>query len=185
MGNVPRVEDRLVANIDLAPTFAALGGTAMPGVDGRSLLPLLQGAPTPWRSDVLTEYVQGGDPIPSYCAIRTATRKYVGYVTGEVELYDMVRDPYELQNAAGNPRVRRRRGGAAARASASCSLTAWEPPTRSARRRASSPSRPTGCSTPGRPDRSASRSPTPAPRSRRASSAPGRPRCHPTPSPWR
>ena len=129
MGNVPRVEDRLVANIDLAPTFAALGGTAMPGVDGRSLLPLLQGAPTPWRSDVLTEYVQGGDPIPSYCAIRTATRKYVGYVTGEVELYDMVRDPYELQNAAGNPAYAADVAALAARAAASCSLTAWEPPT--------------------------------------------------------
>ncbi len=78
---------------------------------------------------MLTEYVQGGDPIPSYCAIRTATRKYVGYVTGEVELYDMVRDPYELQNSARDPAYASDVAALSARASASCSLTAWEPPT--------------------------------------------------------
>jgi arylsulfatase A-like enzyme len=127
-GTGARVESRMVANTDLAPTLAALAGTSMPGVDGRSWLPLLQDQPVPWRHDVLTEYVQGGDPIPSYCAIRTATRKYVGYVTGEVELYDLERDPYELANAAGDPAYATDVANLAGRAAASCSLTAWAPP---------------------------------------------------------
>jgi len=39
----PREEDRLVANIDLAPTIAELAGVAIPeDVDGHSLLPLLE-----------------------------------------------------------------------------------------------------------------------------------------------
>ena len=38
----PRVETRLVANIDIAPTFYELAGLPIPPeVDGRSLVPLL------------------------------------------------------------------------------------------------------------------------------------------------
>jgi arylsulfatase A-like enzyme len=35
--------------------------------------------------------------------VRTAEWKYTEYSTGEVELYDLVNDPYELQNIAGKP----------------------------------------------------------------------------------
>ena len=51
--------DHLAVNIDLAPTFAALGGTAAPAfVDGRSLLALLRPDPPPlenWRKGFLLE----------------------------------------------------------------------------------------------------------------------------------
>jgi hypothetical protein len=33
--------------------------------------------------------------------VRTTEWKYTEYSTGEVELYDLVNDPYELQNVAG------------------------------------------------------------------------------------
>jgi arylsulfatase A-like enzyme len=39
-----------------------------------------------------------GDTIPEYHAVRTARHKYVEYVTGEKELYDLAVDPYELTN---------------------------------------------------------------------------------------
>jgi hypothetical protein len=35
-----------------------------------------------------------------YAAVRTATRKYVRYQDGFEELYDLVADPYELDNKA-------------------------------------------------------------------------------------
>jgi hypothetical protein len=41
--------------------------------------------------------------IPAYCGVRTANLTYVQYSTGEEELYDLVNDPFELQNEAENP----------------------------------------------------------------------------------
>jgi N-acetylglucosamine-6-sulfatase len=41
--------------------------------------------------------VRGG--IPTFYGLRTADQKtYVEYVTGEVELYDITTDPYQLNN---------------------------------------------------------------------------------------
>jgi N-acetylglucosamine-6-sulfatase len=56
-----RTARALTANIDLAPTIAALAGAAAPDfVEGRSLVPLLHGAstPSPWRRLVLVEHYQ-------------------------------------------------------------------------------------------------------------------------------
>lgn len=55
-----RILDHLTGNVDLAPTFAELAGSATPPtVDGRSLLPLLGASPTPaasWRQAFLFEH---------------------------------------------------------------------------------------------------------------------------------
>jgi N-acetylglucosamine-6-sulfatase len=69
-------------------------------VDGRSLVPLLNGTATEWRSSLLLEYQGPVDPggPPTYWAVRTPEWKYVELGTGEKELYDMVKDPYELVN---------------------------------------------------------------------------------------
>ena len=42
----------------------------------------------------------GAENVPSLRGLRTQTLSYVEYVTGEVELYDLVKDPYELTNLA-------------------------------------------------------------------------------------
>lgn len=97
-------DDRLVENVDLAATLAAVAGLAPPdAIDGRSLLPPLMGEAGPWRSDVLIEQwrVFGS---AEYFAVRTETWKYVeDRDTGEVELYDLVADPFELENRAADP----------------------------------------------------------------------------------
>ena len=91
----------LVANIDLAPTIAEAAGVGLPGADGASLLPLLRGETVPWRTALLIEHVRATNPVPTYCAVRTAHELFVRYETGERELYDLRTDPGELDNLAG------------------------------------------------------------------------------------
>jgi N-acetylglucosamine-6-sulfatase len=104
------VRDQLVANNDLAPTFARWGQTSAPaGFDGRSITPLLSASPpSTWRTALLNErhLLEPDDsPSPNYQAIFTAVGyRYVEYETDERELYDLRTDPYELNSKrrAGN-----------------------------------------------------------------------------------
>jgi arylsulfatase A-like enzyme len=93
---------QFVLNIDLAPTFAEIAGAAAGrDVDGRSLLPLLSSPPQAdgWREDVLLERASTAG-APAYVGLRTAEHVYVRYETTkgvEEELYDLRRDPYQLE----------------------------------------------------------------------------------------
>jgi N-acetylglucosamine-6-sulfatase len=110
--------DVMGENIDLAETFAAIGGTARDG-EGRNLLPILHGQhPRHWRNAILVEHhgptgphddpdfepPASGNPGP-YNAIRSQTFLYVAYTArrarGEIDFYDLRRDPFELHNVAG------------------------------------------------------------------------------------
>lgn len=114
-----RTDKSLVANIDIAPTVAALAGANAPAfVDGRSLVPLLRNQQPSWRKAMLVEHFpkssagRAQDPDndggtraaankpPTYHAVRTSKYTYVEYVTGERELYDLVKDPRQLTNIA-------------------------------------------------------------------------------------
>ncbi len=95
--------------VDLSPTFAALGGAATPSfAEGRSLLPVLQGQhPETWRHNALIEFTRPSSaasarqtPVPPYTALRTEQYTYVKYDTGETQLYDLAKDPWELHNIA-------------------------------------------------------------------------------------
>jgi arylsulfatase A-like enzyme len=102
----PRTDMHLVANIDLASTIAEWAGASAPDyVDGLSMVPILKDSSSAWREDILLEHwptEEGvGSMIPQFYSIRTMEWKYTEYSTGEVELYDLVNDPYELQNLAG------------------------------------------------------------------------------------
>ncbi len=104
----------LASNVDLAPTFLAIGGVPVPHrVEGRSLLGWWHGRPpAEWRDAVLVDYLASalypGDPDrqvvaagrPSaYQALRRTDSLYVGYLDGQREFYDMRRDPLQLVNA--------------------------------------------------------------------------------------
>jgi len=96
---------QMALNNDLAPTFASFAGVTRPGfVDGRSLKPLLSANPSSGRSALLVEHWRdrNGDPfaatIPNYKAVRTSRYLFVRYATGERELYDLSKDPYELRS---------------------------------------------------------------------------------------
>jgi hypothetical protein len=68
-------------------------------------MPLLAGGRPAWRHDFLVEHLVGRPQpdVPTYCAVRSERYKYVLYQTREEELYDLQRDPYELDNRASNP----------------------------------------------------------------------------------
>jgi N-acetylglucosamine-6-sulfatase len=100
-GAANRTDQHLVANVDLAATFADLADAAPTRPqDGASLVPLLEGQQPAWRTGVLLQWV-GSSLVPAYNAIREPGWKYVELATGERELYDLNADPYELQNVAG------------------------------------------------------------------------------------
>ena len=100
----PRSVERLVANVDLAPTFAAAARTRLPGAEGRSLLPFLAGRTPRWRSALLLETLPvRNQAVPAWCAVRTRERILVAYATGDRELYDLTRDPYELRSLHDDP----------------------------------------------------------------------------------
>jgi arylsulfatase A-like enzyme len=103
-----REDDHLVLNLDLAPTFAAIAGTTLPGADGRSLVPLLTDPGLRWRSRFALEHQNAEEPyrIPAYCGLRTLRFTYVRYVTLEEELYDLAEDPWQLTNVAADPAYR-------------------------------------------------------------------------------
>lgn len=114
--SVPRgvVDESLVMNIDLAPTFAEIGGAKVPDwVDGRSLAAVFDGSGRGSRRVAFVEDFGGegsrrkfnrpstrrqGNGIPPFRALRTADLLYVEYASGERELYDRRIDPYEMDN---------------------------------------------------------------------------------------
>lgn len=99
----PRRIDDLALNIDLAPTIAELAGAKpeLP-VDGTSLVGLLDGAEAEWRQDVVLRHFRGGFLVPPWDAIRTARYKYIRTGRDE-ELYDLDKDPYELDSRVKDP----------------------------------------------------------------------------------
>jgi N-acetylglucosamine-6-sulfatase len=96
----PRIESRLVANVDLAPTLYELAGlTVPPDVDGRSLAPLLKQQSVAWRDALLLE---GWGYYP-YMALRTGRYLYIETDGDSDELYDTLIDPHEVQNRHDDP----------------------------------------------------------------------------------
>jgi N-acetylglucosamine-6-sulfatase len=108
-----RTDDQFALNIDIAPTIMDLAGLEIPSlVDGQSLAPLLENPSAEWRNGFMIEHYQdAGDAeesglaaiIPGYSGFRTKEWKYIEYASGERELYDLVSDPYEMNNLINTP----------------------------------------------------------------------------------
>lgn len=118
----PTVQTEVVSNVDLAATFADLAGIPCDGGvtsicqhDGHSLRPIVAAQPVTWRTHTLIEGWQAESTVPNIAipglfpiqpdraAVVNGTHKLVDYETGTDELYDLVADPYELQNQINNP----------------------------------------------------------------------------------
>ncbi len=107
------VVSQMALTHDLAPTLIALGGgEPLPDVTGRSLVPLLRGMPTAWRTAFLYEYnYEKQFPYtPNVRGVRTDGWKMIRYPHGDgsadrftAELYDLRRDRHELRNLIDDP----------------------------------------------------------------------------------
>jgi N-acetylglucosamine-6-sulfatase len=119
----------LAANIDIAPTILDIAGVeADKSLDGRSLVPFLRDPELRSRRPILFEsFVETSDvnaqgaisaapasrgnsatasllaPPKDYEGIRIGPYKYIAWPTGEKELYDINKDPNELNNIAKVP----------------------------------------------------------------------------------
>ena len=102
----------LVSNIDFAETFLDLAGVPIPGdMQGRSLVPILHGAtPGDWRQSHYYHYYEHSmqrkvvHNVLRHYGVRTPTHKLIHYYqVGEWELFDMQRDPEELQSVYSDP----------------------------------------------------------------------------------
>ncbi len=88
--------DRPVSLVDLFSTLTELCGLPpKAGIPSRSLVPLLRDPQTEWPHAALTHLDK-----PENYALSTQRWRYIHYVGGEEELYDIQTDPHEWHNLA-------------------------------------------------------------------------------------
>jgi iduronate 2-sulfatase len=106
---------RTVEYLDLYPTLTDLAGLPKtPGLQGRSLQPLLRDPGAAWDHPALTQVQKGsrGATFMGY-SIRTEQWRYTEWDDGKSgrELYDEAADPRELRNLADDPRYAKQAAG--------------------------------------------------------------------------
>lgn len=88
-----------VGLIDLFPTLCDLAGLPhATGLEGHSLVPLLQAPDLAWPYPAVTTFGQHNH------AVRSRHWRYITYADGSQELYDHRSDPHEFHNLAGDDR---------------------------------------------------------------------------------
>jgi N-acetylglucosamine-6-sulfatase len=105
----------MVLNLDLAPTFLEAAGVSnTPKMHGQSWLPVLTGKATTWRKDFIYEYAWERDYpyTPTITGLRT--EQYSLMLSEGLwdidELYDIQKDPDQLNNLLSGARIGYKRG---------------------------------------------------------------------------
>ncbi len=102
-----QVTDAIALNLDLPATFVDWAGGEIPErYQGHSLRAIVSSeVPADWRQESFHEHFAVRNRIPAFEGVRNERFKYVRYVDqGDYEfLHDLVKDPDELVNFAGDP----------------------------------------------------------------------------------
>jgi len=112
----PRKVPQMALNLDIAPTFLEAAGVTVPkSMQGRSLLPLIEGRrPGDWRTDFIYEYEWEQDfpYTPTITALRNERYTFAQYpgVWDIAELYDLQKDPGQMKNLVADLRLTYQRG---------------------------------------------------------------------------
>ena len=104
-----RSSSRTVELVDMYPTLAELCGLpATPGLEGRSLRPLLDDPRARWDKPAITQVARGSGPTERFMgrSVRTERWRYTEWDGGKkgAELYDHDADPHEYRNLAADPK---------------------------------------------------------------------------------
>jgi N-acetylglucosamine-6-sulfatase len=98
----------VTSNVDLAPTILDIANArATLPADGLSLLPVSRKPSMLNGRAVLLQTFTNPRNVPPYRSVRTQRYRYDTDDSGEESLWDLKRDPWELQNVAGDPRYAR------------------------------------------------------------------------------
>lgn len=103
------VKDEIVLNLDFAPTFLDFTETAIPNtMQGRSMKTLLNEKNSNWRDAMYYhyyEYPHGWHMVKRHYGIRTQRYKLIHFYDDVDiwELYDLKKDPHELNNVYDDP----------------------------------------------------------------------------------
>jgi len=92
--------DKFVTNMDLVPTVLEAGNAEIPTtMDGKSMADLIQNPDqTSWREEVMLQHHGHYGESHLQRQLRYKNYKYVAHLNDKEELYDIVQDPYELEN---------------------------------------------------------------------------------------
>ncbi|MBT6769858.1 MAG: DUF4976 domain-containing protein, partial [Opitutales bacterium] len=98
----------IVSNLDFAETFLDIAGVKIPGdMQGESLVSILKGkTPRNWRDSFYYHYYEfpGGHSVARHYGVTNGKCKLISYYqSGEWELFDLEKDPNELNNVHSNP----------------------------------------------------------------------------------
>jgi len=93
---------------DVLPTLLDVAGAKIPGhLDGKSILPLLQGNKAAWREWIDLEHDVCYSPINHWNALTDGKIKYIHPAyQGKEQLFDLSEDPGETRDLSGEPSCR-------------------------------------------------------------------------------
>ncbi|HEX4413854.1 MAG TPA: sulfatase [Lacipirellulaceae bacterium] len=110
------VDSDIVSNVDFGPTFLEAAGTAVPTeMQGHSIVPILRGKPAEdWRKSFYYHFYEDKDAdhhVAKHEGVTTGHAKLIHFYTlKEWELYDLDKDPHELNNVYGKPEYAKLQG---------------------------------------------------------------------------
>ena len=102
------VNNDMVQNLDFAQTFLEAAGVRPPvEMQGKSLMPLLQGQQVEWRDALYYHYYEypGAHSVKRHYGVRTDRYKLIHFYNDidEWEMYDLEKDPREMKSVYDDP----------------------------------------------------------------------------------